>query len=176
MKIRMGFVSNSSSSSYTCDLCGVTASGWDIDLAECGLVQCENGHTYCRDHAENWNKQSDISREEKIKRIIGGEGTNPETDDPFTEFELLQMNAEELNDAYEAFLEDVEDGSDELPAEKCYICQMQALPDREMFVYLMQKLGLSRESITEEARSTFGSYEKFKEFIKKQKIIAPSDM
>ena len=47
MKYKRYFVSNSSSSSFVCDLCGATASGWDASLEDCGFVQCVNGHIMC---------------------------------------------------------------------------------------------------------------------------------
>lgn len=50
MKIRKGFVSNSSSSSFICDVCGETAEGWDLCLSEAEMCECENGHIFCEDH------------------------------------------------------------------------------------------------------------------------------
>lgn len=49
-KYRLGFVSNSSSSSFVCDVCGEEASGWDMDLSECEMFECENGHIICNEH------------------------------------------------------------------------------------------------------------------------------
>lgn len=49
-KIRNGFVSNSSSSSFVCDLCGYETSGWDMCLNEAEMFECENGHTLCDEH------------------------------------------------------------------------------------------------------------------------------
>lgn len=49
MKYRSDFVTNSSSSSYTCDICGRTESGWDISLSEAGMFECVDGHTICKD-------------------------------------------------------------------------------------------------------------------------------
>lgn len=40
MKIRTGFVSNSSSCSYTCDICGYEESGMDLGLSEIEMVSC----------------------------------------------------------------------------------------------------------------------------------------
>jgi hypothetical protein len=47
MKIRKGFVSNSSTSSFTCDVCGATESGFDASVADVGFGICENGHYHC---------------------------------------------------------------------------------------------------------------------------------
>ena len=42
MKIRTGFVSNSSSSSYICDICGDVFEMWDESP-----TSCEYGHYFC---------------------------------------------------------------------------------------------------------------------------------
>jgi len=44
MKIRTGFVSNSSSSSFLCEVCGETESGFDCSLSEFDMISCENDH------------------------------------------------------------------------------------------------------------------------------------
>jgi hypothetical protein len=49
-KIRNGFVSNSSSSSFICDFCGYNESGYDLCLSDVDMSQCEKGHTFCNDH------------------------------------------------------------------------------------------------------------------------------
>lgn len=46
MKIRKGFVSNSSSSSFVCCITGATEGGYDVSLYDCGMVECEKGHTF----------------------------------------------------------------------------------------------------------------------------------
>ena len=53
MKIRNGFVSNSSSSSFICDVTGRVESGWDICLEEAEMYQCNNGHTFLEDYVIN---------------------------------------------------------------------------------------------------------------------------
>jgi hypothetical protein len=53
MKVRLGFVSNSSSSSFTCDVCGGTESGMDCCLSDCEMFICENKHTCCNSHMIN---------------------------------------------------------------------------------------------------------------------------
>lgn len=48
MKIRSGFVSNSSSSSFICDVTGRMESGYDATADDCGMYQCENDHTFSK--------------------------------------------------------------------------------------------------------------------------------
>lgn len=51
MKIRDGFVSNSSTTSFTCQVCGHTEAYSDcISLGEAGGCRCENGHVMCLEH------------------------------------------------------------------------------------------------------------------------------
>ena len=47
MKLRSGFVSNSSSSSFVCDFCGRTEGGYDVGLADFEMSECKAGHTFC---------------------------------------------------------------------------------------------------------------------------------
>ena len=44
MKIRNGFVSNSSSSSFACSICGDIESGWDLCPVDVDMFKCDNGH------------------------------------------------------------------------------------------------------------------------------------
>ena len=44
MKIRKGFVSNSSSSSFVCKICGETESDYDLSLRDANMACCENNH------------------------------------------------------------------------------------------------------------------------------------
>ncbi len=50
MKIRTGFVSNSSSSSFVCAVTGEIESGMDMCLSEINWIECENGHAFHEDY------------------------------------------------------------------------------------------------------------------------------
>jgi len=52
VKVRHGFVSNSSSSSFQCGVCDEIASGWDVSFEDWGIYQCGIcEQTYCEHHA-----------------------------------------------------------------------------------------------------------------------------
>jgi DNA-directed RNA polymerase subunit RPC12/RpoP len=54
MKVRLGFVSNSSSSSFVCEVCGDSFESYDEGPAHFGLVMCEgHDHLFCEAHRIN---------------------------------------------------------------------------------------------------------------------------
>ena len=54
MKIRNGFVSNSSSSSFICEVCGDTFETWDEGISHFNLVMCmDYDHLFCEIHRVN---------------------------------------------------------------------------------------------------------------------------
>lgn len=53
MKTRNGFVSNSSSSSFVCEVCGTLESGWDAGPSDFDMIECNNRkyeHCLCEKH------------------------------------------------------------------------------------------------------------------------------
>jgi hypothetical protein len=51
MKTRNGFVSNSSTTSFTCDVCGHVEGYHDsLGYSDIGAYGCENGHSFCDKH------------------------------------------------------------------------------------------------------------------------------
>ena len=44
MKYRNDFVTNSSSSSFVCEICGRNESGYDMPLSDAQMYECENEH------------------------------------------------------------------------------------------------------------------------------------
>lgn len=65
MKIRSGFVSNSSSSSFICEVCGETSSGWDLSYSEAEMCCCKNGHEMCEHHVLGENTIDFLQDEER---------------------------------------------------------------------------------------------------------------
>ena len=65
MKFRTSFVTNSSSSSYVCEICGRSETGFDMGLSDCEMMECVNGHIFCCEEA-----LEQPSKEDMIKKIV----------------------------------------------------------------------------------------------------------
>lgn len=65
MKTRKGFVSNSSSSSFICDVCGKAEGGWDLTLEDAYMIECEKCNSImCYDHVGEGSSVPDHKCEE----------------------------------------------------------------------------------------------------------------
>lgn len=164
MKIRKGFVSNSSSSSFVCDVCGNVESGYDASASEMGFANCENGHLFCEDHIVR--ELTDEQVRGLVKRIIEEGYANSDFYD-LEESEQIEEIRAVLDNKYmntNSFEEYGFDG--ELPAECCPICSMQHIPDSEVLTYILKAHNSSRENMMEKIRRDFTNYEAFSGYIK----------
>lgn len=148
MKFRKDFVTNSSSSSYVCEICGRTESGWDMCLSECEMMECVNGHVFCCDEAlETPNKQ------ELIKMILENEWNkerwNCDIHDykDYSEEELMVMDQDIL---FEKFCS--ENGYYDVPECMCPICQFIEYSEYDLSAYLLKEYGISREEVFAEVK------------------------
>lgn len=148
MKYRRDFVTNSSSSSYTCEICGRTESGWDMGLGEAEMVECVNGHVFCQDEMLPIGE-----KEELIKTILENEWnkdsycskTNSYRD--FTEEELQGMSAEDL---FDMFCSD--GGNYGFPESVCPICQFIEYSEYDLSNYLEREYHVSRDEVFAEVK------------------------
>lgn len=169
MKIRQGFVSNSSSSSFTCDICKETESGWDLGLQEAEMWQCKSGHTFCESHTDrdisdrgwSWEKKKIILLE-YFKDWKKEEGEK-----------LSRIETEELfEDHYNGWWEDYwreyyGELRYECPKDFCPLCNFSDVSDRDLIAYFLKnKGGAWRPELVEYLADRFETYDKFKEYIK----------
>ena len=141
MKYRKCHVTNSSSSSFVCDICGRVESGWDIGLSEAGMYECVNGHTFC------WDEALKVSKEDLIK-IILEEGWNKTYEgEVITEEELNNMEWEDL-------IEYCSDGGYyEVPECFCPICNFIEYSESDLSKYLLKEYGVPRDEVFAEVKA-----------------------
>lgn len=136
MKFRKDFVTNSSSSSYVCEICGRSESGWDLSLRECEMMECVNGHIFCCDEA-----LERPTKKEMIKMIMENEWSD------HTEEELMIMEKDTLFNDFCS-----EDGYYEVPECICPICQFIEYSEYDLSAYLLKEYGVSRDEVFAEVK------------------------
>lgn len=137
MKIRKGFISNSSSTSFICDVCGENVSGMDMGLEEAEMYECENGHTFCRSESIG-------------KSIVSEEGKEIITEKNYT----LNEDEDENEDAYE------------IPAKHCPCCTFAAVSSYDLINYFLKKAGTDKETVTKELKGKFSNFKDFQAYLK----------
>lgn len=148
VKIRKDFVTNSSSSSYVCEICGHSESGWDLGLSECEMYECVNGHVFCCDEA-----LEKPTKEEMIKTILENEYNKECWDNnireyrDFTEEELSGMDEEII---FKKFITD--GGNYGVPECMCPICQFIEYSEYDLSAYLLKEYGVSRDEVFAEVK------------------------
>lgn len=158
MKRRSDFVTNSSSSSFICDVCGYETSGYDMSYRDAGMYQCVNGHEFCTHHA------IDLSKDEMLKLILEN-GWNSRWDYSLKESVTVpEIELREMDD--DALMEFIVDSYSEVPEEICPICSMQNYSDSDILKYLLKEKGMNEESVFAEIKERFSSYEEFKKYLK----------
>ena len=150
MKIRSDFVTNSSSSSFICDICGEVASGWDMALSDAEMYECVNGHVFCHNEALNMPTKTEM-----LKMILENSWNKERWDGEirdyrdFTEEELLEMDDYELFDDFCC----EESGGYGVPECVCSICQFIEYSENDLSAYLLKEYGVSRDEVFVEIKA-----------------------
>lgn len=148
MKFRRDFVTNSSSSSYICEICGRNESGWDLCLSDCEMMECINGHVFCCEEA------LEIPDKKELLRIIMENGFNRGWNSAigdyvdYTEEQLAEMDG---NILFSEFC--TEDGHYGVPEEVCPICQFIEYSEYDLSEYLLKEYKIPRETVFAEVKA-----------------------
>jgi len=162
MKTRQGFVSNSSSSSFVCDVCGASESGWDASLSDFDMYECENGHTFCADELVKPvdEKYLDEDSPDFDEDMVYNYGV-PEECCPVCSFQSYSEP-----DMVTYLKKKFGDDTDEAFAEaKAVNSRRKKLYSNEYVFYACKKHGTTVDAEFEEIKN-FGSYSKFKEWLR----------
>lgn len=159
MKIRMGHVSNSSSSSFTCDICKRTESGRDMGLEELDMARCENGHTFCREHSD-MPELDDLPWKERLWLSIKLAWNED------TKAKLRSIKTEEEFDESQYWVDMRYDAIYNVPAKWCPLCQFKDLSDRDLAKWLIKTANMSRSELVDVIRRRYdGDYSQFQKEI-----------
>lgn len=176
MKIRSGFVSNSSSSSFMCLVSGDLFGGMDMGLSEFDASQCENRHIFYDDYVvENPNEKgyaSWIREEVKTTRMYGdNKGELYHLDF----IDLLEATNTQLSDdtgLVSLWEENEGDEYDEVPAFKCPICSLTHIQDSTRVTFLLMvdaTVFSSREEIDTAIRKCYTTLQELEKKLKEGK-------
>lgn len=179
MKIRTGFVSNSSSSSYICEICGRSASGWDLSASEAEMVTCEEGHLICSSHVQHdafakevviayINNMLSLTDAEKTAIIQYLQAMDAETYAKCTDGALFvdagDANIIEnlFNGKWELYKTDIEGC---FPSEFCPICNLDVVPADDALRYLCAVNNVAKKDVDAEIRTKFASYKEMIQWV-----------
>ena len=146
MKYRKSHVTNSSSSSFVCDICGRVESGWDLSISEAGMCECINGHVFCEDEKLELSRQDMINElvNHGIEEYKSGQG-----------FVRKYYKEEDLNDLTDDQIKDLlfpEGDYYELPECVCPICQFIEYSESDLCKYLEKTYHISRGEVFAEVK------------------------
>ena len=182
-------MSNSSSSSFICEVSGRVESGWDLPLEDAGMFTCANDHTVSDEYRLEVAEE-EAGVEETLKKFL--QLPFEEACEPFKEFlnpmfkydrdgstskkalrELIGVNASEGFDAalehLQGLIDEKDEDSDsryEVNPRECPICQMTKITDSDLLSYMLMENGKLRSMIEDEIRAKYGNYDAFCEALR----------
>ncbi len=164
MKKRVEFVSNSSSTSFVCQVCGREEGGMGMGYDDAGMKGCVHGHTVCESEFGKPPKGEELAELilECLSLYPGSEGRRQE----YLELKGTMANNEWVEHVIEKESNWVFDDDGEMPAALCPICQFEKMIPEDIARYLMIKSGTSKEVVTIEVSERFKDYESFRKYIR----------
>lgn len=173
MKIRNGFVSNSSSSSFICEITNRIETGYDMSLEDAGMYNCVCGHTFDEEYlidpdaeakkeyilSEHLDKINYYkNRLENVNDVFLLEEFNEKLNKEILILADLEKEMETLNEREIdiMYLDSIgEDSRYECPTCCCPICTLDEILDDTYIQYIEKKFSLNRSEIRREIRTKF---------------------
>ncbi len=153
MKIRVGFVSNSSSSSFVCDICGKSEVGFDCDPEELGFERCENEHLICEDEAYGEDLEERHTENNDYGRVLKEE---------FCPICLFEVSSKPEIKKYLKKRYNIEE-SEVFAIVKEKNKRRKKLYDSEYVNYIYEKFNIQEKALLVELKEKYVSYSKFLE-------------
>jgi len=172
MKVRTGFVSNSSTSSFICDICGEVEAGYDLSLSDVDMHQCVNGHAWhdvCAKYKEP--DESDIfkcavgwANNEHNRKWYPDECKVIQGSNSYEEF--VQNHEDEFGGSVDDFIGDDVISRHELNSELCPFCRLERVSDNDVNSYARKLVGFETfEDGANRIMQKFASYDEFQKWL-----------
>lgn len=158
MKIRHGFVSNSSSSSFVCGISGRRVSGYNLGMRDIEMIQCVVGHC-----------MSDKYVVEYIDLLVakhGMEHVRQLVREHWEDFYVDMRKIVRPNDVVDDVIDVVDDGRYTLPSCFCPMCNLLYISDADILSYILWNSGDTRQDIAAEMRARFVTHDVLRETVK----------
>ena len=161
MKIRQGFVSNSSSTAYVCNSCGEEVIIND-SLATAEMFECEKGHTICEYNCAkgNWEDCEELEKEKEKYIEEYFDSHKKRIEDEAKRYSYYSMRTEEqmkkdlVNEAIGEFRYSV-------PSRFCPICCFDITNFKDYLPYACYKLDIETGDIPKMMKEEFETYDDF---------------
>lgn len=156
MKIRLKFVSNSSSSSFFCEICGYTETGRDISAIDYDCVYCENGHLFCIEHMLNldeyYKNEEKCENEEEYDKYSIPEKYCPICNfESYSPSEIMPYLEETRNIKRDEVFKIIKENNK----------RRKKLYDHEYINYIFEHCGLNETLLLDELKMKYSTYKEF---------------
>jgi hypothetical protein len=178
MKIRKGFVSNSSSSSFVCCICNFTEEVEDSEVVDnCSFIRCSEGHTFCKQHLNKKIPTKEVvslllTEDNIIARELGKKFAAANSKN------ISFRNIYNFDGALDVTYDDEGDNNDRyhqqysfvtnLPIYMCPVCRFDMADNQELLKYFLKQSNLTIEQVLKQLKQQFQTHQQFKQHLDKK--------